>query len=133
MPLEAPYPGSPAEWIRFAKADLSLAQGPLPEGALLELLCFHAQQAAEKSIKAVLIHCGVEFPKTHILARLVDLVPVAARTDPALAEAARLTVYATVARYPGLEEPVTETEYREAVRIADVLVRWAKKVATTKS
>lgn len=30
----------------------------LPAGGLYELLCFHAQQAAEKSLKAVLIHHG---------------------------------------------------------------------------
>ena len=53
---------SPAKWIEHAKADLALASISLPPGVLYELLCFHAQQAAEKAIKAVLIHQGVDFP-----------------------------------------------------------------------
>jgi hypothetical protein len=41
----------------------------LPAGVLYELLCIHAQQAAEKSLKAVLIHHGIAPPRTHNLAR----------------------------------------------------------------
>ena len=32
---------------------------------------FHAQQAAEKAIKAVLLHEGIAFPRTHDLTELV--------------------------------------------------------------
>jgi HEPN domain-containing protein len=39
----------------------------------LEDLCFDAQQAAEKAIKAVLIHLGVRFPYVHDLSVLLDL------------------------------------------------------------
>ena len=48
MPPDSISPGSSADWLRYAKADLALAQVPLPAGGLYELLCFHAQQAAEK-------------------------------------------------------------------------------------
>ena len=37
-------PGSPADWLARARSDLALAKAPLPEGALYEDLCFHAQQ-----------------------------------------------------------------------------------------
>lgn len=53
MPPERQMPGSPDDWLRRARSDLALAKVPLPEGALYEDLCFHAQQAAEKAIKAV--------------------------------------------------------------------------------
>ena len=50
---------------------------PLPTRAtpdiLLEDLCFDAQQAAEKAIKAVLVHRGIRFPKTHAIAELLSL------------------------------------------------------------
>lgn len=39
-------------WLARAKGDLALASAPLPPGAFYEDLCFHAQQAAEKAIKA---------------------------------------------------------------------------------
>lgn len=53
MPTERPMPGSPAEWLARARGDLALARVPLPAGGFYEDLCFHAQQAAEKAIKAV--------------------------------------------------------------------------------
>ena len=63
--------GSPEDWLRHAKADLALATAPLPEDGLYSILCFHAQQTAEKSIKAVLVFRGIEFPKAHSLTRLI--------------------------------------------------------------
>jgi hypothetical protein len=60
-------PPEPRQWPRFAVSDLLLAQSR-PEGVLLEQLCFHAQQAAEKAIKAVLIQQAIGFPRTHNLA-----------------------------------------------------------------
>lgn len=41
---------------------------------LCETLCFHAQQASEKAVKAVLIDRGVQFPYTHNMARLITIV-----------------------------------------------------------
>jgi len=55
MPPEVYAPGSPADWLRHAYSDLALASTmPLPQ-ILLEQLCFHAQQAAEKALKAILV------------------------------------------------------------------------------
>ena len=66
--------GTPADWLSLAKADLVHASQPLPPGGLYSYLCFHAQQAVEKSIKAVLVHHGIDFPKTHNLQVLIDLL-----------------------------------------------------------
>jgi len=60
--LESGIPGSPSDWLRRARSDLALAKAPLPSGALYEDLCFHAQQAAEKAIKAVYRTREREFP-----------------------------------------------------------------------
>jgi len=54
---------------------LALASSSLPKDGLYSTLCFHAQQAVEKSVKAVLVLRGVEFPKIHSLPRLMDLLP----------------------------------------------------------
>ena len=43
----------------------------LPEGST-NTACFHAQQAVEKSLKALLTSWGIAFPKTHDLTRLLD-------------------------------------------------------------
>lgn len=125
MPPDSLSPGSPEDWLLHAKADLALAQVPLPAGGLYELLCFHAQQAAEKSLKAVLIHHGIEPPRTHNLERLIDLLPVSITRERTLTQSARLTIFATSSRYPGSQERVDEDEYIEAVRLAQDVVNWA--------
>ena len=126
------HPGSPADWLRYARADLALARVPLPADGLYELLCFHAQQAVEKSLKAVLIHHGVEPPRTHNLERLVDLLPTAITRTDILTQLARLTIFATSSRYPGSEENVGEEEYTEAVRLAQDIVSWADTMIAEK-
>src|SRR6266571_7305717 len=44
-----------------------------PEAAY-EDSCFDAQQAAEKSLKGMLVHLAIPFPKTHSVADLITLV-----------------------------------------------------------
>lgn len=124
--------GSPEDWLRHARADLAFATSPLPKDGLYSTLCFHAQQAAEKSIKAVLVFQGIEFPKVHSLTRLIDLLPSDIIRTADLLESARLTVYATAFRYPGEEdEPdVSGDKYQEAVRLAKLVFKWASETIT---
>lgn len=63
------------EWLRYAEADLALAGVPLPKKGMYEQLSFHAQQGAEKAIKAVLVFEGIDFPKTHNIEFLLTLLP----------------------------------------------------------
>lgn len=130
MPPEVRDPTDPREWLRRARSNLALAQsGRSNPEVLYEDLCFEAQQAAEKAIKAVLVMRQVEFPKTHLIVRLLDLVEQAAVTMPSeMRAAARLSDYATRARYPGGAEEVAEDEYRQAVAWAEQAVRWAEHV-----
>ena len=37
-----------------------------------------------------------------------------------------MTDYAVEARYPGTSEPVTEEDFKEALRIAEEVVKWAE-------
>ena len=92
----------------------------------LEDLCFQAQQAAEKAIKAVLIDRGIEFPHVHDLSRLVSILELSGEAIPEeVRQAGDLTDYATTTRYPGVAEPVTEEEYAAAVGAARAVVQWA--------
>ncbi len=121
-----PEAGSPAAWMRFARSDLAIARGgPDPE-ILLEGLCFHAQQAAEKAIKAVLVHSGIPASRTHSIERLVSLLPASIERVLVLTQAAALTEYAVEFRYPSDAEPVTDEEHAEAVGIAEGVISWAK-------
>ena len=100
---------------------------PVP-GGYLEDLCFDAQQAAEKAVKAVFIHRSETFPYSHDLERLLLLLERKGHTIPKYVKDAKdLTQYAHLTRYPGMADPVTRREYRRAVRIAAAVLRWAER------
>ena len=129
MRREKPAPGSAEDWLARAKGDLSLAQIPLPEGGYYEDLCFHAQQAAEKALKAVILRHGWSFRYVHDLEELIAEIKRHGESVPKRVEkCVALTGFASEARYPGLGEPVTEAERQEAVTNAKSVVRWANKM-----
>jgi len=130
MPPERFPPEDPREWLNRARSNLVRAkEGFHLSGVYLEDLCFDAQQAAEKALKALLLHRGVRFPYVHDLAEHIGLLEQSGQEVPgAVRQAARLTRYAVVTRYPGLFEPVTSEEYEEAVAIAEEVVLWVQKV-----
>ena len=93
-----------------------------------EIFGFHAQQAAEKLLKALLSEYGVPFPRTHNLRLLMDLLADAGHPlPPSLADIDRLTAYGTLFRYEDL--PV-ETELDRGAVLA--LVREARSVIEKK-
>ena len=74
MPSKEGPVGTPQEWLRRAKSNLARAKQPKPDEAVWEDLCFDAQQAAEKALKAVLIFCSIDFPRTHNIRVLLSLL-----------------------------------------------------------
>jgi len=125
---EGHFSGSPADWLRYAYSDLELAHVGRASNVLFEGLCFHAQQAAEKALKAVLIAKGVPPPKTHNIRTLLDLLPQELVAPQEIEDAASLTDYAVTSRYPGDFESVDEEEYKEAIRLAETVVIWAERI-----
>lgn len=118
----------PREWLNRAHSSLALARVTGP-GIYLEDACFNAQQAAEKAIKAVFVHRDWEFPYSHNLRRLLELLQAQGLEFPAhLRDAERLTVYAFLTRYPGGPEPVAPEDHERAVSIAETVVAWAESV-----
>ena len=128
MLSDKPIPGSVAHWLRRAKSDLALASVSLPPDVLYSELCFHAQQAVEKCLKAVLIHYGIEFRKVHDIDYLITLLPAEATLPQQAEQVAVLTSYAVAFRYPGDYEDVTEEAYQEAMQIARTVYLWAERI-----
>lgn len=126
MPPDPDGPGSPAHWLRHARSDLAYATATVPPGGLLEVPCFHAQQAAEKAIKAVLVAAQLPIPRTHNLKTLLERLPASVDVPEEVEGAAILTDYAVETRYPSDIEPVTEEECRDAVENAQRVVKWAE-------
>ena len=108
------------EWLRKADTDLAVAERLLSDEApFCDAITFHCQQAAEKYIKAVLASWDIEFPKTHDLESLLNLVATA---NPGLADGLRdvivLTPYGVELRYPGDRPDASQEEAGDAVRLA---------------
>ena len=117
------------EWMRRARSNLARARQPKPTDAVWEDLCFDAQQAVEKALKAVLDRFKIDFPKTHSLETLFHLLEISGHpAPPSLLEAKDLTDYAVEMRHPFPEEgeEVTEEDHRRALAIAEKVVRWAE-------
>lgn len=107
-------------WLEKAQRDLYVALRELSSSKpLTDITCFHAQQAAEKYLKAYLVWVEIDFPKTHVLEQLVLL---AGQKDPEFLmlkdEVSLLTPYAVETRYPEFEEPSLE-DAKEAVQVAE--------------
>ena len=115
------------EWIEKAEENCSMAQSalrrrkPLPNSS-----CFHAQQCAEKYLKAMLVAHQRMFSKTHDLVLLNDqcaqggiFVGVPPKRLNALSD------YAVHTRYPGATPTVGDA--REAIETAKAVRAFARK------
>lgn len=127
MPPEA---GSPAEWLAFAASDLGIVRGPVHPDVLMETRAFHAQQVVEKCLKAVLLSQGLEFPRTHNLGILYELLPSELKVAPEVEEATELSVHSVAPRYPGESEPVSADEFVRIAQLAEAVMEWAYNTVT---
>ena len=114
-----------AKWLRRAQDDLALALLVDDERIAPEILVFHAQQAAEKAVKALLVHSQVEFPHTHSLDTLFNLCQASGiQVSPEIADTHTLTRYAVASRYPSEVESVTRGEAWQAAEQARGVLEW---------
>jgi len=107
-------------WLRKAWSDCVAMEASLNAGAL-DAACFHAQQAAEKHLKAFLIHAGVEFPFTHNLAKLLELCAGLDTSFHSLTSTVTpLTPYAVELRYDSEFWPSVEVAQKARSSALDV-------------
>ncbi len=108
------------QWLNLADEDLNLASHALGLGARspYRLIAYHAQQCAEKYLKAFLVYHNVDFPYSHNIRVLLKLCSNLAAWPQILKDAEELTSYAITTRYPGEDEEVTESEARRAIDLA---------------
>ena len=61
------------------------------------------------------------------MAHLLSLLKETGEVIPdSVGRARRLTRFAIVTRYPGIDEAVTERQYEDAVEVAEAVVRWVE-------
>jgi HEPN domain-containing protein len=101
------------EWVEKADADFATAQRELRvrKAPNYDGVCYHAQQCAEKYMKARLHDASMPFAKTHNLTELLNsLIKIEPLWEPLRRDLKRLSEYAIVIRYPG------ETADKEAAK-----------------
>lgn len=125
--MSVPDPDGARRWLRFAHEDLTTAArlgGSMD--AVPRHVCWLAQQAAEKALKAALIAAGIQPPRVHDLDKLWERLPREWNLKATLPELAELSEWAIESRYPGdWPEPSWEDAQRaiaDARTVCDMVV-----------
>ena len=119
----ADAPGADTKaWMIKAWRDLETARrAATGQPPFYDVAVYHCQQAAEKAVKAFLVHHGKAYEKTHDIEVLIDLASEVESSFSKLADAAdALTPYATRFRYPNATFAIEPEpgEYAEAIQHA---------------
>jgi len=113
-------------WVDHAEDDYNNS-GKLIRGSKPSIYgtCFHAQQSAEKYMKAMLVFKGKRFPMTHDLVVINNLLSEAGIfigiTEDTLDT---LSAYAVASRYPGAVPTIEEA--KEAIEITKTIRKFSR-------
>ena len=111
------------EWLQIAYADYdsALYLFQKPHKKPLEIICYHCQQSAKKSLKAFLYVKGVEIPRTHETGILCQkCVEINNSFSILLKSCEELAIYATETRYPiriEIDEETAERNLKQAFKV----------------
>ncbi len=116
-------------WLALAAADLRMAELGLPDAVVSPdvagLVCFHAQQCAEKALKGSLVAADRPVPRAHDVVLLLTSVAAGTALPPALMEAtALLAEYGVGPRYPGFVAGRSADEATAAIEAARLILAW---------
>ena len=111
------------KWFKKAEGDLMIIQNIIRlKDAPYDLCCFHAQQAAEKYLKAYLVVRNTAFPKTHDLVQLIQIcLSFNNSFNDILKISYRLSEYGTTPRYPDGVDDIELEESKQAYQNALII------------
>jgi len=115
------------EWTAKAAADLATAQREIAveDEPNYDAVCFHAQQSAEKYLKAIMVEIGMRVPRIHDLEALVNLlIDQFPDLERILRYARMLSAMAVEVRYPGMsaDEDDASESLKAAVAIHEAVM-----------
>ena len=108
------------EWIDKGEGDRRTArrESEVVDEPNWDAVCFHAQQAVEKYLKALLQQEGISFSKTHDLTQLLrSLLPVFSDLKVLSDDLEWLTAFSVEIRYPG--ESAIEEDAKQSIKIME--------------
>lgn len=123
--MSAPELEEALHLLRKAREDADAVEKLAPDQEIADsVVGFHAQQAAEKAMKAVLAFRGDEFPWTHDLRHLMDrLEGVAMPLPDSLHEVRTLAPWAVEFRYGETIDDQLDRE--QALELVRGMIAWA--------
>ena len=94
------------DWLGLANTDLIGAKALFEMGdKFFAISAFHAQQAAEKALKAYLVFQSIRVPKSHDIGDLIALIELKDKElSTLLRPCLELTDYAVAYRYPDAQK-----------------------------
>jgi HEPN domain-containing protein len=116
-------------WLAYARDDLQAAEELKSSDIPARISCFHAQQAAEKAMKAVFVLEQVDYPYTHDLVKLAEALPPGWNLGASSGDLADLSRWAVESRYPTLDEPGSGDPDRALATACSVVAELARKIA----
>jgi HEPN domain-containing protein len=109
-------------WLRYAQEDLTGAESSSARADMAPRhVCRLAQQAAEKSVRGILVYLQVDFPKSHDLQALCRLIPEGWGIRKQDLDLASPSEWAVEARYPGEWPEATSADARQALETARLI------------
>ena len=116
-----------AEWVQKAEDDFIVAQKMfrVRKHPVYDAVCFHAQQCAEKYLKAFLQEYERDIPKTHKLLDLLKLCKeVNASLEILLPDLREIERFSVNVRYPGMSADKDEAKIAfKAAQVVRSLIR----------
>lgn len=116
-------------WLAYARDDLKAAEELESSDIPARISCFHAQQAAEKAMKAVFVLEQIDYPYTHDLVKLAEALPPGWTVGASNGDLADLSRWAVESRYPMLDEPDSGDSDRALTTARTVVEELARKIA----
>jgi len=113
-------------WLAYAENDLAMAARGLQPPPITESACYHAEQAAEKALKAYLVWLSEErVARHHKLGELAQRIGALGGARPPDTPLAVLEDYAVQVWYPEVPWPSLQ-EAQRALELAQEVVAWVR-------
>ena len=119
------------QWLIKANNDLQVIENELNSAEpVMDAICLHAQQAAEKFLKTFLVAHNIDYPQTHNISAILNLCRSKDEQFIDLKQSITLSKYATDFRYPAdfyipdLEE--AKEAYQLSLKVKDFVLEKLK-------
>jgi HEPN domain-containing protein len=117
-------------WIEKAENDFRNAEYVMrmERDCPYDTVCYHCQQCVEKYLKALLIYRSVDFPRTHDIIVLFNMLKNTDSSKLDIGIIQPLNRYSIEARYPGHWDPIGREEAENAITAARSFRVVARKI-----